>query len=266
VGAAELSARLADGDDSLTVLAGSWDILRLAGDAGNDRIDAAVPAPDSGAVIRGGDGDDEIIGGPKDDILDGNAGDDTIRGGAGPDIVEGGEGADQLLGENGNDSIESDGDDTVLDGGAGNDYFDTSASEEPVCGAGDRDQVGITYDVAPGPLFGADCEEGFDFDPHPVSVGANTITFRVQCNDAYGPCAATLVMRFRRKAVRRAYSGKGSGNHLVTLPVGRKLARALNRGVLLRMEIRGFHHETDEGTDEVEVDEFWRVRVARRPR
>ncbi|MEA2178768.1 MAG: hypothetical protein QOG77_2065, partial [Solirubrobacteraceae bacterium] len=45
---AELSARLGEGDDSLTVLAGSWDILRLAGDAGNDRIDARAPAPDSG--------------------------------------------------------------------------------------------------------------------------------------------------------------------------------------------------------------------------
>jgi hypothetical protein len=264
VAAAELSARLGEGDDALTVLAGAWDILRLAGDAGDDRIDAALPTSARGAVIRGGDGDDELVGTGKDDIVNGNAGADTIRGGADADIIEGDEGADELYGENGADSLESDDDDTVLDGGAGNDYFDTSGSEEPVCGDGDNDQVGITYGVAPGPLYGADCEGGFDFDPDPVAVAARSVTFRVQCNDAYGPCHSTLIMRWKGKvAARRAYSAKGSRNQLVTLPVGRKLARALKRGTLLRMQIRGFHHEIAEGTDEVKVDEFWRVRAAR---
>jgi hypothetical protein len=261
---AELTVRLGEGDDSLALLAGSWRILRLKADAGDDRINATGPVADLGSVIHGGEGDDEILGGREDDTVYGNAGDDTIRAGAGPDIIRGDEGADELFGQDGNDAIDSDEHDTVLDGGAGNDFFDTTASEAPVCGAGDRDQIGTTYGVAPGPLFGADCEDGFDFKPHPVAVGARTITFRVGCNDGDGPCASTLVMRFKRRFVaRRDYSSKGTRSQLVRLPLTRRLARALGDGALLRMQIDGFHHETAEGTDEVIVDEFWRVRVAR---
>jgi opacity protein-like surface antigen len=267
VGEAELVVRLGEGDDSLAVLTGSWSILRLKADAGNDHIDTTGLTADLGSVMHGGDGDDEILGGRVDDIVYGNAGDDVIRAGGGPDIIRGDEGADELLGEDGNDSVDSDGDDSVVDGGDGNDFFDTTASEEPLCGAGDRDQVGITYGVSPGPLFGDDCEDGFDFDPHPVSVGARAITFRVQCNDGDGKCDATLVMRLKRKVVaRRSYSATGTKNRVATLPLTRRLGRKLARGALLRMQIDGFHHETAEGTDEVIVDEFWRVRVERRRR
>src|SRR3954447_5166649 len=75
-----LSARLADGDDSLTARSAFAD-----GGEGNDTITA-------GGNLAGGPGDDLLTGGPRRDNVDGGGGHDVLRGGAGDDIVEDGDG------------------------------------------------------------------------------------------------------------------------------------------------------------------------------
>jgi Ca2+-binding RTX toxin-like protein len=51
-------------------------------------------ADDSGVVIDGGDGHDDIWGGAGTDVLNGGAGDDWLEGGRGLDILTGGSGGD----------------------------------------------------------------------------------------------------------------------------------------------------------------------------
>lgn len=104
-----------------------------APEAEGDCIDARQG--ESGEIIMGTPGDDEIRGGDGDDDIRGGLGDDTIRAGAGDDWVQGdgaygaggddvihGEaGNDLLCGQGGNDLIHGgEGDDTLL-GGEGND-------------------------------------------------------------------------------------------------------------------------------------------------
>jgi Ca2+-binding RTX toxin-like protein len=57
----------------------------------------------TGAVIRGGDGNDLLIGTAGDDVLLGGAGNDTLLGGEGDDVLDGGTGADVMAGGAGDD-------------------------------------------------------------------------------------------------------------------------------------------------------------------
>ena len=59
----------------------------------------------SGVILNGTPGDDQLVGGDGDDRLDGLAGQDTLDGGAGHDVLLGGSGADDMTGGSGNDTI-----------------------------------------------------------------------------------------------------------------------------------------------------------------
>ncbi|MCR9126598.1 MAG: hypothetical protein NXH82_10775, partial [Rhodobacteraceae bacterium] len=58
-----------------------------------------VALPLAGAVLMGGDGDDDLIGNRGADTLFGDAGGDTLDGGAGGDLLAGGDGDDFLYGD-----------------------------------------------------------------------------------------------------------------------------------------------------------------------
>ena len=97
---------------------------------------------DTGVVVFGLRGNDEITGGDGDDFLNGNDGDDTLNGGNGNDtlnagvysgndtlnggddndILIGGAGNDALNGDNGNDYIYGNPGADVIDGGEGKDF------------------------------------------------------------------------------------------------------------------------------------------------
>ena len=85
----------------------------------------------SGPVIRGTDGDDELVGtegpdnifgGGGNDTIEGLGGDDVICSGGGDDRIDGGDGDDSLFGQSGKDRI---------DGGPGNERFDPQSSVVP---------------------------------------------------------------------------------------------------------------------------------------
>jgi Ca2+-binding RTX toxin-like protein len=112
-----------NGDDDRDLTAMPYDILRLFGGAGDDRISAGGGAGTGApltqvtlAEMRGGAGDDMLraTDGPASESVYGEDGDDVVQGGEGPDVLVGGLG-----------------DDTVA-GGGGVDWLDYFGSSAPV--------------------------------------------------------------------------------------------------------------------------------------
>jgi len=69
----------------------------------NDVISVSA-APQFGAVLHGGSGDDRLTGGPGPDRFHGGAGADRLMGGDGDDVLDGGLGNDVLDGQRGSDT------------------------------------------------------------------------------------------------------------------------------------------------------------------
>jgi Ca2+-binding RTX toxin-like protein len=152
IGLDGVAVDMGDGNDQVTLLAGSRLFGEILLGAGDDRLTASETGDDleidagagndivvSGAgddLVRGGAGNDELDGGEGDDALDGGEGDDRLLGGRGDDFLFGGAGADILVGGEGNDR---------LDGGDGVDTADYSAETE-----------GVTVDLAAGVASGED--------------------------------------------------------------------------------------------------------------
>lgn len=131
----------ADGDDQITILAGSsW----VTGDGGSD-------------VVFGGLGNDAIHGDftypdAGNDTLYGGGGNDVLWGEAGQDMLYGGEGDDQIFGDAGNDS---------LYGGAGNDTLNSGNTYDTLSGA-----------VGTDTLIGGDGNDTYVFDNGDMIVEA----------------------------------------------------------------------------------------------
>lgn len=157
IGTSGVAIDMGDGDDTVTLLAGSkiYGEIRLG--AGDDRLVATGVEGD--LIIDAGDGDDEVIGGDGDDLIRGGKGDDVLIGGKGDDVLDGGDGNDLLIGGEGDDFLFGrDGDDTLiggegndlLDGGEGNDTADYSDDSEGVTvdlGTGRATGIGIGRDT-----------------------------------------------------------------------------------------------------------------------
>jgi Ca2+-binding RTX toxin-like protein len=77
--------------------------IRMAGLAGNDRLQVLPPVNES-ATLSGGDGNDSMSGGDGNDSFTGGAGIDTMSGNGGNDTFDGGTGADSHFGGAGTDT------------------------------------------------------------------------------------------------------------------------------------------------------------------
>ena len=118
-----------DGDDSINGgpgIATATD--KLYGDAGNDIIKA--DKADTGALLDGGAGKDQLYGagaanvmngGDGNDYLSGGGGLDIMHGGAGDDSLKGGTAATRMYGDDGNDTLQGGTGNEWLSGGTGND-------------------------------------------------------------------------------------------------------------------------------------------------
>jgi hypothetical protein len=87
-----------------------WDIVRVSGGPGRDRLSGAGGAGTGGrfalpVTILGGLGADRLTGGKQGDDLKGGRGDDVLRGGPGPDLLNGGPGNDTCHGGLGADVL-----------------------------------------------------------------------------------------------------------------------------------------------------------------
>jgi Ca2+-binding RTX toxin-like protein len=172
IGLDGVAVDMGDGNDQVTLLAGS----RLFGEvrlgAGDDRMTATETGDDleidagagadtvlAGAgddLVRGGVGDDQLDGGDGDDALDGGDGNDWLSGGRGDDFLFGGADADTLIGGEGND---------VLNGGDGIDTVDYSAQLTDVT-------VDLAAGTAGGDGIGRDALSGIE---NVVGGGGNDV-------------------------------------------------------------------------------------------
>lgn len=110
---------------------------QLYGDDGNDIIKASNG--DTGALLDGGAGNDQLYGaaaanvingGDGNDYLSGGGGNDTLHGGAGNDSMKGGAGATQMFGDDGNDTLAGGAGNEFLSGGNGNDTLSGGAGND----------------------------------------------------------------------------------------------------------------------------------------
>jgi Ca2+-binding RTX toxin-like protein len=130
---------------------------QLYGDAGNDIIKA--DKADTGALLDGGAGNDQLYGawaanvmngGDGNDYLSGSGGQDVMHGGAGDDSLKGGPAATKMYGDDGNDTLQGGTGNEFLYGGTGNDRLIGGAGNDTLTGGTGND----TFVFAPN--FGKD--------------------------------------------------------------------------------------------------------------
>jgi Ca2+-binding RTX toxin-like protein len=126
---------------------------QLYGDDGNDVIKASTG--DTGALLDGGSGGDQLYGGwvanvlnggDGNDYLSGGGGLDTMHGNAGDDQLKGGPAATQMFGDDGNDSLQGGTGSEFLYGGSGNDRLIGAGGNDYLAGGTGND----TFVFAPG--------------------------------------------------------------------------------------------------------------------
>jgi len=127
-----------DGDDTINGgpgIASATD--QLYGDDGNDVI--KVGNGDTGALLDGGDGKDQLYGGLAANVMNGGDGNDYLSGGGGADVMHGGAGDDSLkggtaatrmFGDEGNDTLQGGTGNEWLSGGNGNDRLSGGAGND----------------------------------------------------------------------------------------------------------------------------------------
>ena len=153
-----------DGDDTID---GGFGITtateQLYGDAGNDIIKAGKG--DTGALLDGGAGRDQLYGGwaanvinggDDNDYLSSGGGADIMHGGAGNDSFKGGSAAAQMFGDDGNDTFAGGPGDEFLYGGSGDDRLTGGAGNDILSGGTGSD----TFVFGPG--FGKDTIAEFE--------------------------------------------------------------------------------------------------------
>jgi Ca2+-binding RTX toxin-like protein len=160
-----------DGNDSVTVVAGSAAHTFLFGGSGDDTLTGGQ----GGTSIYGEAGDDTLTGGKTFDTIVGDAGNDKIvgasgydrlEGGPGDDIISGDAGGDSILGGDGNDKLAAgDGDDTLA-GGDGSDTVTGGAGQDVIDGDSGNDNLsgGASHDAIHGGDGNDELHAGDDFD------------------------------------------------------------------------------------------------------
>ncbi|MGI9602084.1 MAG: hypothetical protein ACR2QE_09380 [Acidimicrobiales bacterium] len=121
-----------DGDDSMTVAAGGFALLRDGDDSVTHAGASSSCLGDGNDDATGSAGADRIFGDDGHDLLLGGAGDDVLQSGNGNDILNGGPGADFHGGGNDNDIIYGQSGDDRIFGGPGDDQL---------LGFGDSDEI-----------------------------------------------------------------------------------------------------------------------------
>jgi Ca2+-binding RTX toxin-like protein len=245
-----------DGDDSvrLSLALSGQGMLKLAGEAGNDVIDASgVSGPSLGIGTRqiaGFAGNDTLIGTPGSDLLDGqmvapcipgpgclggppppgtpdnpaDAGDDILMAGEGNDTTHPGRGADTADGGGGDDTMH-----TVLSLFVGAPGSDDSAFDNIICGTGNDNA-----DLGVGDQVDSDCELIGQLVTCP---GGATCEVAPSVTAPAGGGAASSLAAASKKG--RGKKGKGKRKVRV-LGVGQKskISAGTTQGVTIRMRVK----------------------------
>jgi uncharacterized delta-60 repeat protein len=138
------------GGDGNDIIAGSLDVQRIEGDAGDDTLiggessDILIGGTDRDSLVGDG-GNDRLFGDEGNDVLDGRSGNDLVTGGDGDDLLLGEAGRDRLFGEAGNDNLQGGSGDDFLAGGAGNDRLYSQGGSDELRGEGGSDRLYADY-------------------------------------------------------------------------------------------------------------------------
>lgn len=138
----------------------------INGDAGNDIIKAVKG--NTGTLLDGGEGRDQLYGGSAANNLIGGEGDDYLSGGGGLDIMQGGNGNDTLKGGTAAAQFYGDAGNDTFQGGTGNEYMSGGIGNDKFTGGAGNDQ-----------LSGGDGNDTFVFGPnfeHDVITEFQTVT------------------------------------------------------------------------------------------
>jgi len=265
-----------DGDDEVL---GGKDADTLMGGAGNDTLTGdgfnARPAAD---VIDGGAGVDEIesdwaedvtanqpplsvtLAGGADDGRPGE-GDDvrnvehlnlfqagTYTGTDGPDHIEVNQVAtasSTIRGGGGDDVLQASDAADTLEGGAGADDIDGGFGDDQIIGGPGRDKLhgdhpggdcGPVYCKLP---FGNDTIDARDGEVDSVDCGAGTDTVHADAVDVVAPDCETVERGAAPGPQSGGGGGAGGGGTLAVSAGGARLAKALGRGLALRVAVPG---------------------------
>jgi Ca2+-binding RTX toxin-like protein len=103
-----VEVRTGDMNDTVTGADGAA-IERISGGAGDDTLEVPKGDPVGRPTVMGGDGNDSLRTFDTGAVLEGGDGTDQIQGGSGADLLDGGTGSDRISGGDGTDGIENSG-------------------------------------------------------------------------------------------------------------------------------------------------------------
>ena len=112
---------------------------QLYGDEGNDIIKASTG--DTGALLDGGTGKDQLYGSGAANVMNGGDGNDYLSGGGGPDTMHGNAGDDQLKGGTAATQMSGDDGNDSLQGGTGNEFLYGGSGNDRLIGGGGNDYL-----------------------------------------------------------------------------------------------------------------------------
>jgi Ca2+-binding RTX toxin-like protein len=110
---------------------------QLYGDDGNDIIKAGNG--DTGALLDGGAGKDQLYGGLAANVMNGGDGNDYLSGGGGLDVMHGDAGDDSLKGGTAATKMYGDDGNDTLQGGAGNEFLYGGTGNDRLTGGAGND-------------------------------------------------------------------------------------------------------------------------------
>lgn len=188
----------------------------LTGNDGRDNLTGTIGADQ----IFGGKGADRIDGGAGADQIDGGDGGDKVRGGAGDDTISGGLGTDELRGEQGDDHIS---------GGPGRDRISGAEGNDTLSGEGGNDTVfgGDGDDII---LYGTGTDR-FDGGAGDDTYVITSWTGKVSMRDSSG----TDTLDFSNVAAAEEVRFTRQGDNLIVSPLGRGS----------RIAIHGWYRDSD---------------------
>ncbi|HEU4426992.1 MAG TPA: M91 family zinc metallopeptidase [Pilimelia sp.] len=226
----EITVRAGEGNDNITVPAGSRVNLTLLGGDGNDQIrsgggDDTILAGRGGDRVWGGEGNDRVSGESGNDYLDGFRGDDTMSGGAGDDTIYGLSGNDKIFGNSGRDYLEGAAGDDIVDGGADADVVSGGRDNDTLRGGGGDDKV-----------YGG---HGRDT----VAAGPGNDTAYVQAGEDVTD-SAEQVVNVELKDLATFIEVEGSDEFKERIQADLDMLRASPRGQMMLAELDDIHNDS----------------------
>jgi Ca2+-binding RTX toxin-like protein len=129
------------GDDANNAFAGTTDLDRIFGLAGDDTLNGLA----GDDILSGGAGNDLVVGGDGNDVLYGGSLNGAVAEVTGNDRLDGGNGGDQLFGGDGDDILDGGSGSDFMSGGLGDDTYYSDRESDVIRDDGGNDTLILNY-------------------------------------------------------------------------------------------------------------------------